>query len=53
MDKGMVFWMIFIISVVFGGWGSYTQAAWWSWGSWVLVVLIFLLGWGVYGFAIR
>ena len=42
-----------IISVIFGGWGTYNQAPWWGWGNWVLVVLIFLLGWGVYGFAIR
>lgn len=53
MGKGEVFWMVFIISVLFGGWGSYQQAPWWGWGNWVLVILIFLLGWGEYGFVIR
>ena len=53
MDKGLVFWMLYIISIVFGGWGSYQAAPWWGWGNWVLIVLIGLLGWGIYGFAIH
>jgi hypothetical protein len=45
-----------IIWIVFGFWGFYTPqgAAYWPHGNMILLfVLLFLLGWHSFGFAIR
>lgn len=56
MSIGFLFWLIFIIAVVFGFWCVWTpNSPRWApfGGSLVLLILIFLLGWGVFGFPIH
>jgi hypothetical protein len=56
MPISMLFWFLFIIWVLFGGWGYYDagNARWWRpFGAHLLLgILIFLLGWGLYGFLV-
>ncbi len=52
MTAGIWFWIIFAVSLLFTGWW------WWPLnaerGPWfVLYILLFLLGWGVFGSPIR
>lgn len=51
MPKGVAFWMIMIIVLLFGGWGWYVGT--WGWQvmgiSFVVWVLIALVGWQVFG----
>jgi len=55
MPLSMLFWVLFIIWVLFGGW-SYYEGGVLRWrplgGHLLLGILIFLLGWGVYGFLV-
>ena len=57
MPLSLLFWTIYLISIIFGWWGSYVanDAAWpRRFGSYVaLWVLVGLLGWHVFGPAIR
>jgi len=51
----MFFWVIFIIWVLFGGYIYYEPPTfrWRPFGGHLLLgILIFLLGWGVYGFMV-
>lgn len=57
MAKGMVFWLVYIVCLLFGGFcvfhggGSVTY---WSAGlPGVEMLLIGLLGWGIYGPAVK
>jgi len=55
MPIGMLFWFLFIIWVLFGGW-IYQPAAgnWRPFGGHLLLgLLLFLLGWHVFGFVIK
>jgi hypothetical protein len=54
MPIGMIFWVVFLIVLIFGFWGRTTQGGpyWVNYNGWVLMLLLFLLGWGVFGFAI-
>ena len=58
MSKELLFWVIYIISVLVGGWSLYEpgQSALWykrAGGYFILWVLVGLLGWAVFGAAIR
>jgi hypothetical protein len=57
MDIGFVFWLIMLIWILFWGFGTFggpQGAGYWTRGSWLpLFVLLFLLGWRVFGFIIR
>jgi len=59
MPLGFLFWLLFVIWVLFGGWSSYqvSQATPGNWrplgGHFLAAVLIFLLGWKVFGFVIK
>jgi hypothetical protein len=50
MPKGVLFWVIFIICLLFTGWSFYSS---WQYasigGGLVTFILIGLLGWQVYG----
>lgn len=54
MSKGLLFWVIMVLSLLFWGW----QQPWAGErgpfiNSFVLYVLLFLLGWQVFGFVIH
>ena len=56
MTIGFVFWLLMLITLVFGIWSAYpfTNGGWKPLGSGLLLyILLFLLGWGVFGFPIR
>ena len=57
MSKELLFWVIYIISVLVGGWSLYEpgQPLWYkrAGGYFILWVLVGLLGWAVFGAAIR
>ena len=52
MPINLLFWIIYIIAVIFCGWVNYPferrSSAWLA-----IIVLIFLLGWRVFGFVIQ
>jgi hypothetical protein len=50
MPKGPLFWMLFILSVIFGLYWGYSYWGWGAFGGSVIVfVLIGLVGWRVFG----
>ena len=55
MSIGLLFWVIFVIALIFGAWGRTPSGSpyWANYNSWVFVVLLFLLGWRVFGFVIQ
>ena len=55
MSIGLLFWVIFVIALVFGAWGRTAngQVYWSNYNGWVYAVLLFLLGWRVFGFVIQ
>jgi hypothetical protein len=55
MPRGTLFWVLEILAVLFGGFGfSVDRTAWRPWGGYLLIlILIALLGWTVYGAAVR
>ena len=56
MPIGYLFWAIFLIMLIFGGlwWRNGTAWAYGTSGGYGLVmVLIFLLGWGEFGFILQ
>lgn len=55
MEKGTLFWVIFIVALVFYGWGWYVppdRPYRHAWGI-VVFVLLGLLGWQVFGQAVK
>jgi hypothetical protein len=56
MPISMLFWFLFIVWVLFGGW-AYQPDPTRGWrplgGHILLVILVFLLGWHVFGFVIK
>jgi len=57
MPIGFIYWLIMLLAVVFyfaGYWGPYANNPNWPRfnGIW-LFVLLFILGWAVFGFAIQ
>lgn len=56
MPIGFIYWLIMLFAVVFyigGYWGPYAQTNVWRFNSVWLFVLLFILGWAVFGFAIQ
>jgi len=55
MSAGIWFWIIFVLSLLFTGWGYYSHPAGWpSMGmSLIQFVLFGLLGWQVFGAPIQ
>ena len=55
MDLGTLFWVIVVVSLIFGGINWSPQAPAWCrpvWG-WVQIVLICMIGWRVFGPVIK
>ncbi len=57
MSIGLCFWVLFLIYVIFGGWANRASLQGGDFGpfggSLLLSVLLFLLGWGVFGFIVH
>jgi len=55
MSKGLAFWVIMLILFVFGAWGgfAYPLNHYFLGVSFVIFVLLFLLGWQVFGFPVH
>ncbi len=57
MSIGLAFWIVFLICIVFGFWRNRTTIQGGDWGpfggDFIVMVLIFLLGWGQFGFIIH
>lgn len=57
MPMSMLFWFLFILWVLFGGYAYYSPAnpAWWRpFGGHILLgILIFLIGWHDFGFLVK
>ena len=55
MDKGLLFWVIFVVCLIFGGFGAVPQGRpyWDRWGFLVFFLMIGLLGWAVFGPVVR
>jgi len=53
LSIGIMFWIIFIIGLIFGGYWNRTDLGGWFAGSLFWWVLLFLLGVGTFGFPIR
>lgn len=55
MTIGMLFWILYIVGLVFYGWVGYSRAEsrWVIGGGLFWWVLIFLLGWKVFGFPVQ
>lgn len=56
MPLSILFWVIYIFSLIFGAWGFYVPGQPWyrpAGGYFVLWVLVGILGWHVFGPAIR
>jgi O-antigen ligase len=56
MSIGLVYWILFLIWILFNGWGYYTPngALYRDRGnSLLLVFLMFILGWRCFGFIIH
>lgn len=49
MTKGLLFWIIFLITLLFGGWWSYGLGVGYFGGSLIVMVLIGLVGWQTFG----
>jgi len=53
MDIGLLFWIIMVVALLFGGW-SLRSGTGPVWGNSLLTwVLFFLVGWKIFGFVIR
>lgn len=54
MSIGLLFWVLMVIALVFGFLVTRPAFAMYSWGmNWLLFILLFLLGWKVFGFIIH
>jgi hypothetical protein len=55
MPISILFWVIYIVALVFSVWGNYGQPDWGrrAGGYFVLWVLVGILGWRVFGSAIK
>lgn len=55
MPLGLLFWILVLLYVILGAfsrWGP--PQPYWGWGGWVLeIILIIILGWQVFGAAIK
>ncbi len=57
MSIGLAFWVVYLIFIIFGGWVNRASIQGGDLGpfggSLILAVLLFLLGWGVFGFIVH
>jgi hypothetical protein len=57
MTLGLLFWVLYIVSLVFGFWSGYTTGQPFPFKSWgggfLLFVLVGLLGWAVFGAPVK
>jgi hypothetical protein len=56
MDKGTVFWVLMLVAAVFSGFGVFRPSTerWWGGGSVLLIFVLFaLVGWQVFGAAVK
>lgn len=54
MSIGLIFWVLMLLSLLGWGWGRPWNAPGYGWGMNLLTyVLLFLLGWKVFGFPIH
>lgn len=53
MTTGLLFWVIMLVGLLFGGYTNRTTIATWAMNNLVLWVLLALLGWKVFGPAIH
>ena len=53
MTLAMLFWILLIISLLFGGYSNRATLGQWALGNLVLWVLLALLGWAVFGAAVH
>jgi hypothetical protein len=55
MPKGLLFWILMILWFFFGLWWNYEQPGFKGWlgSSLLLFVLLFILGWAVFGFVVQ
>lgn len=53
MPIGLLYWLVFVVYVLltlYHRWGEWNAA----FGDWIIhMTLLFLLGWGVFGFVVR
>jgi hypothetical protein len=53
---GLLFWLLFILGLIFNGWWGFSRSgdrAGWFGANGFVMVLLFLLGWKVFGFVIQ
>lgn len=54
MSIGLLFWVLYIVGFIFYGWRGYVDRdRYWIAGGLFWWVLIFLLGWKVFGFPVQ
>lgn len=55
MSIGLLFWVLFVIGFIFGGWSFRQPDQKWGFygGGFLILVLLFLLGWRVFGFIVQ
>ena len=54
MPIGLLFWIVYLVALIFGAYGAFTPA--WPggrFGGLVAIILVGLLGWAVFGFAVH
>lgn len=53
MTIGFIFWLIMLLTFLFGAYNNRADLGTWAWrGDWLLFILLFLLGWRVFGWPI-
>ncbi len=55
MSIGLLFWVLMVIWIVFWGWGRTPGGGpyWAGYNGWLLFILLFLVGWRIFGFVIH
>ena len=49
MGIGLLFWILYLFWILFGLWWNWPGYQTWVGGNLLTAILIFLLGWGVFG----
>jgi hypothetical protein len=53
MPMGILYWMIFVIWVLFGGYSNRGRPFFDWGGDLILFILLFIIGWKLFGFVIQ
>ena len=55
MSKGLLFWVIWVLCLLFGvGWNRGLVGPWGPYGfGFIVLILLFLLGWHDFGFVVQ